>query len=138
MKLYKLMLLVVFSTVTLFASDYMVIINKKVSESELSKKEVVDIFTGNIDTWKDGTTIAPSHAEEDGEGADLFFNSLLEMSAQKFKKIWLKKLFAGYGAEPMSFSSAKEIVDFVKSVDGAIGVVPSGTAIDGCKKVTIK
>ena len=56
------------------------------------------------------------------------------MSFLKFKKVWLKKVFAGYGTEPTQVKSVTEIITFISFTPGAIGVVPLWTEAEGCKK----
>lgn len=127
MKKIKLILVVSFFLLfnySLFAQDYAVIVNNSVNESSLSSDKIKKIYVGKTDTWDSGSNIQLSYLDPTStEIGSYFFDSALDISFQKFNKIWIKKVFSGYGTKPSKFSSEDAIIKFVQNTDGAIGFI---------------
>lgn len=107
-----------------FAADYTVIVNKDVKNSTLTKSELKNIFLGRMSMWEGNVKIKPSYLKDGIEGASAFYDGVVAMPPAKFKKIWVKLIFSGYGVEPKSTNSLEEIKKYVAATSGAIAVIP--------------
>lgn len=123
---YLAAILVLFiATSTLYAADYKVIVNNDVKNASITNSELKNIFLGRMSMWEGNIKIKPAYLKEDVDGAAVFYNGVVAMPAGKFKKIWVKLIFSGYGIEPKSAASIDEIVKYVTSTSGAIAVIPA-------------
>ena len=98
-----------------------IIANINVPTSEISKEDVSYIFLGKKHFWGNDTRIQTAYVLDKGEFSFIFFNAYVEKTYKKFKRYWLKKIFAGYGAAPKSFKDSTSVIDFVSKHEGAIG-----------------
>jgi ABC-type phosphate transport system substrate-binding protein len=96
-----------------------VIAGKDVGTAAITKEELANIFLGKKTIWDDGSRIAIGYMPIPADIADSFFDTLLGHGHQRFKKYWLKKVFAGYGIAPKLFKS----VEFVERNEGSIAFV---------------
>lgn len=104
-----------------------VISNRAVSTSALTWENIVDIFTGNIQYWKDGTRITIVEIKNDCEVKRNFYD-YLNLSYNEMKKIRLRKQFSGEIMPPITVNTESEMLDKVSSVPGAIGYLSSSSA----------
>lgn len=121
------------------AADYLVIANKGVAVSALSLTEAQDMFTGNIENWKGGPKVKAAYLSAAAPGCDLFYTGFLGSTADKFKKGWMKKVFAGYGAAPVGCNSAAEVAKYVAETAGGFGLIAAADkdAAASCKVITV-
>ncbi len=126
--IYTISALLILATHSLYAGDFVALVNNDAGTTALTKSEVTAIYKGKKEQWPNGVKIKPSYLKKGAPGSDDFFGSILDLKVKKFKKIWLKKVFAGYGTEPSSLGSADAIASFVKTNPGAIGVIPADKA----------
>lgn len=123
---YLAAILVLFWVSALFAAEYTVVVNKDVKNASISKTELKNLFLGRMSMWEGNVKIKPAYLKVGTDGADAFYNDVVGMPAAKFKKIWVKLIFSGYGIEPKSATSVEEILKYVTETSGAIAVIPSG------------
>ena len=119
-----------------FAMDVMVICNKSVPESSLTKSELRNIFLGKKQEWSTGDSIIPVTLKK-GEAHKAFCKIYLIKSPSQFIAYWKKMLFTGKGMIPKSFDNEKEMVDFIATTKGAIGYVSAGQTHDHVKVLQI-
>lgn len=107
-----------------FAGEVIVIANKNVSESNLSIDEIKDIFLGEKTSWQDNKKIN-FVILKDSEVHKEFLETYVNKTPMSYNSYWKKLVFVGKGKAPTTFSSAKELVDYVAATDGAIGYISS-------------
>jgi len=107
-----------------FADEIIIIANKNVSETSLSTAEIKDIFLGEKSSWQDHTRINFVLSGND-EIHKKFLEKYVNQTPMGYKSYWRKLVFVGKGKAPKSFSSPKELVDYVAKTNGAIGYVSS-------------
>ncbi len=100
-----------------------VIANSEVPVDTLSIGELRDIYLGNSKQWNDKSKIRPSYYNSKSGHAKYFFDEYLGISAMKFRRHWLKKVFRGDGSAPLAFGKTDDVITYVANNPGAIGVV---------------
>ena len=106
------------------------LVSKDVKIKELSKNELANIFLGKKTNWEDGTRINIGYMLTPSEKVEQFFGEVIGRSHHRFKKYWVKKVFAGYGIAPKLFKDVNNAVDFLKRNRGTLVFV---TGLDGFK-----
>lgn len=106
------------------------LVSKDVKVTELSKNELANIFLGKKTNWSDGTRINIGYMLTPSEKVEQFFGEFIGRSHHRFKKYWVKKVFAGYGIAPKLFKDAENAMVFLKRNRGGIVFV---TGSDGIK-----
>lgn len=107
------------------AEEYLVVVNSSAGVSELDRKQVREIYLGTRSYWENSTRIRPALMAESSEVQE-FLDENLGKSEEGFKSFWRRKLFAGKGIPPVTFENREELLKFVSSQSGAIGVVSKG------------
>ncbi|MCB9481253.1 MAG: substrate-binding domain-containing protein [Desulfobacteraceae bacterium] len=115
--------LIVFSFSS-FAGEVIVIANKNVSESSLTIDEIKDIFLGEKTNWQDNKKVNFVILKDSGVHKE-FLEKYVNKTPMSYNSYWKKLVFVGKGKAPTTFSSAKELVDYVAATDGAIGYISS-------------
>lgn len=113
-----------------------VIANEKVSATSLSKDDAKSVFLGAKTSWDGGGKIVL--AVLTGEAGEPIFNDLTGKNAANFQTHWKRLVFTGKAGMPKQFAKVEEVIEFVKSTEGAVGIVPDGTAAAGTKAIAIQ
>lgn len=144
MRHYKHLILSILSllavTVHLHAAEVgVVLVSDEVSVRELSKNELASIFLGKKTNWDDGTRINIAYMNDDSPKVEEFFEEYVGKSHRRFKKYWVKKVFAGYGIAPKLLRNVEKAVEFVNRYRGAIAfvTVPDETQLNGLQSVRV-
>lgn len=115
-------------SVVCFAGDFIIIANKSVGESLISKADVKNIFLGKKSTWSDGSAIN-AVILKGGDVHISFLKTAVKKSKSQFNTFWKKAIFTGTGTPPQKFDNEKAMLDYVAKTPGAIGYV-SANMID--------
>lgn len=130
------LLAVLFSPVASMAEDVLIIANGSATVSSLAQDDIRQIFLGQKTTWDDGTKII--FVVQDTTGAeDAFLRTFLQKTASQYDRYWKEQVFTGQGKAPYSFSSNRELVEFVSRTPGAIGYVSAATDTGNTKVITV-
>ena len=113
---------------------YLLIVNEKSPIVKLSNKEVKKIFSGKITIWED-TKINPSYADSKTKTGKYFFDKILRIKPDRFKKHWLRKVLSGSGSAPLSFDDVGRVIEHISKTPGGVGVVTENLveSLKGCK-----
>ncbi len=110
-----------------FADDafagILIVTNKGVGRSELTKDEIRRIFTGKMFRWSDGAKINVVILRRDSEVHKEFVKTYTGKSSSQFERWWRNIAFTGKGSIPKSFRTEKELLDYIIKTDGSIGYV---------------
>ena len=109
-------------TVTLNASKYAIVVNKKSDISTLTLKQVKDIFLLKRHFMHDlkmiPVNIASTHSLR-----KIFEDEILDINREHLNQYWIKKHFHGI-SPPLIQSSDTSMKLFIKNVKGSIGYLP--------------
>lgn len=117
-------------------AQIIVIANSSVKVSEVSKSDLVDVFTGASTSLK-GNHVTPVLLVESVHH-ELFLRTYISKSNGPFQSGWKSLVFSGQASMPKSLPNDAAIVEFVKSTQGAIGYIDSGTPHNGVNVLTVK
>jgi ABC-type phosphate transport system substrate-binding protein len=132
MKKFIIFILLISFSISLYAGEYAVVVNKKNSIDKISKKQLKNIFLKKKYYIGNQKVIAINISANMSLRMH-FEKSILGMSRELLNKFWTKQHFHGV-SPPSTQSSTKSIKLFVKNVDGAIGYLPKNL-IDNSLKV---
>lgn len=131
-------LLCLFTAVSLaHAGSIILIANKGVAASTLSRDDVQRIFLGKKTTWDDGKKISPVILKG-GFVHEQFLKTYLDKNVSQFDTFWKQVMFTGKGKTPKSVPGDAEMVWFVGNTDGAVGYIDSDTPHGDVKKLDLK
>ncbi len=111
-----------FAIVTYSNAQVAVIANKSVTETEITKAKLIEVFTLSTNKWKNGDKIVVFDLKTEGKVRSDFY-SYLGKSPDDLKKIWMRAQLTGEGTAPKSLGSEYEVLEKVASTNGAIGFV---------------
>ena len=124
-------------TPSLYAASVIVIANKNVNQSQLTKQEIQDIFLGDKTTWNTGRHIVVVTL---GPGAvhDEFIELYVKKTSAGFSRYWRRLLMTGRSRIPICFETENELLDYVAKTDGAIGYISPELLNETVKKIPIQ
>jgi ABC-type phosphate transport system substrate-binding protein len=104
-------------------SKLAVVANEKGAPETITEAEIIKIFKGEKQWWKDGTKIVIAFMKTSTPTGSEASKKVLGMSGDQLNKHWLSLVFQGKAKAPVFFNTEKELVDFVSQNKGAIGIV---------------
>lgn len=121
----------------IMAGEIIVIANKNVPESQLTKDDVKAIYLGEKTKWSNDTkvTFVVLKTTEDQEK---FMKDFVGKTPSQFNNFWKQQVFTGKGKIPDAFDDVKALLDFVAKTDGAIAYISSDAPADNVKKIVVK
>ncbi len=109
--------------VLLYSSEKFVLIaNKNFPLEKLNKDQIKQIYLKKL-RFIDGVQIIPINYTPRDLLRKEFENKILQIPPKKLKRYWMKKHYQGT-RPPLTQSSSKSAILFVKKVDGAIAYIP--------------
>jgi ABC-type phosphate transport system substrate-binding protein len=100
-----------------------VIANQTTPVEKVTPDQAAQIFLRQIQTWPDGTAIAPVDLKEGSPQRNEFYSKVTGRSPGQLRAYWARQAFTGMGLPPRQVGSAGEANRFVSATPGAIGYV---------------
>nr|CBX29527.1 hypothetical protein N47_J05080 [uncultured Desulfobacterium sp.] len=122
---------------TVSAAEVRIIANKNVPVSSISSDMLKDIFLGKKNTWDNGMKIEFA-TRDPGDLQNNFLKTYLQKSPVQYSNYWKQQVFTGKGQLPKAFDSDKAMLDYVASMNGAIGSVSDSADTGSVKVITVK
>lgn len=122
---------------SVIAADIIIVANKNVKQSQLSKDEIKFIFLGRKKKWDDDARIifvvykSKDYQEE-------FMQDFLGRTPEQFDHYWKQNVFTGNGQMPTVFDKTEDLVDFISNTEASIGYLPSDAHIGNLKIIKIE
>lgn len=135
--LKKLLVIIALLTVTTFAGDYVVIVNKGNSVSSIDKATLKRLFTGRIKKLG-GAVAVPINQDLGSASAKAFLNDIVGKSPEAYKEYWVAQQIKGAGSAPMIQQGDAAIVGMVSSIPGAISYVAEASVTDAVKIIPVQ
>lgn len=110
---------------------FIVVVNADNPISTLRVPEVSNYFLKKATQWRDGTRVMPVDLAAPSAVRDGFCQRIHSRSSAAVKSYWQQMIFSGREVPPAEKGSAGEVMAYVRANRGAIGYVPSGTALAG-------
>ncbi len=115
-----------------------IIVNPTVEIAELQRDDLARIYLGKKTLWDSGARIQPSLLNENSSATKQFLETGLRKTVRQYRAYWKRLLFSGGGVAPRTFRSSTQVVDFVASTEGGIGVIEGTIDDDRVRVVSIK
>lgn len=119
-------------------SPVKIIVNRAVEINELHRDDLARIYLGKKTLWDSGARIQPCLLTEKSPVTREFLESDLRKTVRQFRAYWKRRLFSGGGAAPRTFQTSAQVLDFVVSNEGGIGVVEAFVVDDRVRVLDIK
>lgn len=107
----------------LSATEYSIIISKKITITEISAQQIRDIYLMKRHTVGNQKIIPLNLLGQDASRI-AFETEILKMDRNRLNAYWVKQHFQGI-SPPITQPSHESIKAFVQNVEGAIGYIPS-------------
>lgn len=117
---------------------FKVIVNRSNSTDAITTERLQALFLKTSTKWPGGATVEPAEVRGEAPARREFARRVLGKSLPALKAHWNKLIFAGREVPPVELGSDEEVVSFVKTHEGAIGVVSGSAATAGTKVVAVK
>ena len=107
---------------TTASAQVAVIAHKDVPAATISKSNLRDFYTGEVQSWGNDLAVVVFDLKARGPVRDAFYDYLGKTSS-RMRSIWLKRKLSGEGDPPESFETEATVLQRVASTPGAIGFV---------------
>lgn len=114
------------------ASEFSVVVSKRVALSEITSQQIRDVFLMKRHAIGNQKMIPVNLLGQDISRVT-FENEILKMDRDRLNTYWVKQHFQGI-TPPITQPSHESIKAFVQNVEGAISYIPS-TMVDSSVKV---
>ena len=138
MKRYVTVLFLVF-TVFIIAPAFagsVVIVNSSNSVSEISAKDLKNIYRLKKTNWGGGSAIRPVNLKSGNNVRAEFSQKILGKSPKEMESYYLKRALSGKGQPPKTVETEQDVIKYVSSEKGAIGYVSQGDS--SVKTISVK
>lgn len=134
--LTSLLLLTVMSAIAPLsrAADDIVIIVNKDNPNQIDRAFVVQVYTGAVKGWPDGSPVFALDQAEDAPARHLFCTTILGRSMANVRAIWSQNIFTGKGLPPRVAGVDAEMKQIVAANRHAIGYIRA-SAVDSSVRV---
>ncbi|MBD3297940.1 MAG: hypothetical protein GF341_04735, partial [candidate division Zixibacteria bacterium] len=86
-----------------------VIANDSVPADSITRGELLDMYSGDIQRWSNGLPVVLTDLKERGEVRDTFF-AFLGKPPSRMKSLWLKRMLSGDGDPPQTLDSEHDML----------------------------
>jgi ABC-type phosphate transport system substrate-binding protein len=98
-----------------------ILLNARNPTQTLTKAELTKIFLGQTAFWHGVVPVKVLLRPDGSIAAKLFYESVLSMTPQAFRKHWDELQLAGRGVAPRVLGSAEELAGAIAQAPGSIG-----------------
>ena len=110
-----------------------IITNTEGAPAEMTLKDVKRVFKGEEQRWDGGKKISVAFMKTNAPLGELAAKKLLNMSGNEYNKLWLALVFQGKAKAPSFFNSETDLLNYVSSTPGAIGILSEKSASNSAK-----
>jgi ABC-type phosphate transport system substrate-binding protein len=119
------------------AGDIVIIGNPSAPESQLSKKDVKNIFLGKKKFWDDKSKVIVV-IQQNPAAHEAFLKQFIHKTPSQFDAIWKKLVFTGKRSAPQAFDGDGSMMKYISENKGAIGYVPAEAKLNNVKTISVK
>lgn len=106
-----------------YVEDVLVVVHESVESPELSRSDLLEIYTLRRGYWNDGSRISVADYKGSSEIRSAFYSDL-DIRINAIKRIWLKEQFTGSSLPPKVVENVDEMVELISENPGTIGYIP--------------
>jgi hypothetical protein len=113
------------------AQDYSVVVNSAVPGSTIAVAELARVFERRAVWWSNRVAVDPVDLNEDSPVRQRFSEDVLGKSVDQEKAYWQSQIFSGRGLPPVELAGDEEVLQYVRTHDGAVGYVSARARLPG-------
>jgi len=136
-KRISILLLILVAAIAMYASDFIMIVNKANNTGEISSADLQNIYSGKKSSWPDGKGINATFNKQAGVSDD-FLKDGIKKTLPQYQTFWKKAVFTGTGTPPKELDSDAAVKSYVAANQNAIGFISAGALDGSVKKLNIK
>lgn len=133
---FTILILLVLLAAPALSAEVAVIANPSVPVKTITSAELLDIYSGDIKEWRDGSPIVVLDLKPNSVVKEAFYE-YLGKSSSRMKSIWMKNMLSGEGRPPEAQESGEKILEKVMSTPGAIGYVERSLVTAGVVELVV-
>ena len=103
-----------------YDSEIVLIVHPKNSTSQLSRREVIEIFMGRYQIFPNGLMALPVDADET---RDVFYRALIQKPLSEVNAYWAQLVFSGGKSPPQRVNNCTDVLSIVSNNVNSIGYV---------------
>lgn len=100
-----------------------VVIANNIATKQLDSKELIQIFKGKYSSWPNNEQVIIVLPSTKNENADVLSRFIFKSSKDAMMKYWLSLVFQGRANPPVFIEKDSDIIEYIESTPGAIGIV---------------
>lgn len=131
-----------YSTAPVFAQgivfDGFMLIGNNTGLVSMTEDEAMAAIQGKKSVWANGKPILVVLPNTRNSGSAVISRRFFSTNPQGMHRYWLSQVFQGRTNAPVFLENWDDIVSKVREVDGAIALVPSGTAVSLSYVISIR
>jgi ABC-type phosphate transport system substrate-binding protein len=116
-------------------AEVVVIANREMPVSSLSKEEVYRIYLGKTKFLPNGAKVIPVDQKSGSASRDKFYSSVIKKSDSEVKSYWSRVIFTGQGYPPIQESDDQSVKELVAKNPNCMGYVDKSYVDDSVKVV---
>jgi ABC-type phosphate transport system substrate-binding protein len=105
------------------AEELVIIVNSDNQTSELTHRQLVNLYMGRTQQFPDGTYALPLDQAPDSEARQIFYKELVGKSVAEVNAYWARLLFTGRASPPRTVADAETVLLVVRENRNAIGYI---------------
>jgi hypothetical protein len=109
--------------------DGFIIIGNTTGLASIAEDDASSVFRGKKSVWGNGKPILIVLPSTKNPASAIIARRLFSTDAQGMHRYWLSQVFQGRANAPVFLERWEEIVVKVRSVEGAVALVPKGTPV---------
>ena len=116
-------------------AEIVVVVNKDSKISQLTQKQVIDIYMGRRQSFPDGSPAFPLDQAGQSEIRESFYKALVNKTPAQINAYWARLLFTGRASPPRIMNDSMVLLEAIEKNPAAIGYVDSSMLNDRVKAV---
>ena len=118
--------------------SFKVVVNTSNPASEITRKELSNLFLKKVTGWPGGETAKPIELAPRSSIRETFSEAIHGRPAAAIRSFWQRQIFSGRGSPPPEVSNDGAVLAFVENNKWAVGYVESGATLpSGVKSIRL-
>ncbi len=138
MSTLMLMAVLSFTAIAAHADEVVLIVNPANPLTEMTLKDVKNIYLGKSKFFPGGGKVIPADQPEKSLVRKIFYDVMIDKTPSKLKAYWSKRIFTGKGTPPIVKKDDAAMLAWVAEQPLALGYVYRKSVNDSVKVLNLK
>ncbi len=138
MSTLMLMAVLSFTAIAAHADEVVLIVNPANPLTEMTLKDVKNIYLGKSKFFPGGGKVIPADQPEKSLVRKIFYDVMIDKTPSKLKAYWSKRIFTGKGTPPIVKKDDAAMLAWVAEQPPALGYVYRKSVNDSVKVLNLK